>query len=48
MKKRLICERVNIYEDRLDTRGIFQSIATKVMNNDFIKINKESDITSRF
>lgn len=37
------CERVNIYEDRLDTRGIFQSLATKVMNNDFIKINKESD-----
>lgn len=36
------CERVNIFDDRLDTRGIFQTIATKMMNNDLIKINKES------
>ena len=37
------CERVNIYDDRLVTTGTFQNIATKIMNNDLIRINKDSD-----
>jgi len=37
------CERVNIFDDRLDTSAIFQTLASKMMNNDFIKISKESD-----
>ena len=39
------CERVNIFGDRLDTRELYQTIVAKKMNNDLMKITKESDYT---
>jgi len=39
------CERVNIFDDRLDTRELYQTIVAKMMNNDLMKITKESDYT---
>jgi hypothetical protein len=37
------CELVNIYEDRFDTRGLFQPLVTKLINDDLIKIYKQSN-----
>jgi len=37
------CELVNIYEDDLDVAELYQVIVTQKINNDLIKIYKESD-----
>ena len=37
------CEMVAIFEDRLDSNELFQVIASRNLNNDLIKINKEAD-----
>lgn len=37
------CELVALYEDTLDSNELYQAIVSRKMNNDFIKINKESD-----
>lgn len=37
------CERVDIFDDRLDPSRLFQTVANSYLNNDLIKINKEED-----
>lgn len=37
------CERVGFYEERLDAANIYQPAASRIVNNDLIKIDKESE-----
>lgn len=37
------CERVDVFDDRLDPSRLFQTIANSYLNDDLIKINKEED-----
>ena len=37
------CERIKVFEDDLDISVLFQTLATRIMNEDLIKISKESN-----
>jgi len=39
------CERVNIFEDSLETKELYQTNVAKMMNNELMKIPQESDYT---